>query len=100
MPEEQEGLKQGLTIKDYEDAITVQDACNLSGVVHSFSRVISKIWVEARKEKKGTEWVNQHPISKMYSDKILHLAGECNMNTYLSCERQVEELKKKETLSV
>ncbi len=64
---------EGLTPKDYKDAIMVQDACNLSGVVKTFARIMDKIWVEARKEKQGTEWVNKHPISILYAEKILHL---------------------------
>jgi len=66
----------GLEPKDYADAIQVQDACNLSGVVHKFSRIMTKIWEEARKDENkgyGTEWVNKHPIAVMYAEKIAHL---------------------------
>jgi len=64
-----------LSAKDYKDAITVQDACNLSGIVHSFSQVLIKVWVEARAQGKGTDFVNRHPISVMYSSKIASLTG-------------------------
>lgn len=30
-------------VEDYREALEIQDACNLSGIVHDFSRVISKI---------------------------------------------------------
>jgi len=66
----------GLTSKDYQDAMDVQDACNLSGVVNSFSRVMSKIWEQARiNGTVGTESVNTHPIALLYADKIAHLTG-------------------------
>jgi hypothetical protein len=57
-----------------KEAIQIQDACNLSGVVHSFSRAMETIWAEAREgEGKGTEWVNTHPIVTLYIDKLLDL---------------------------
>ena len=65
----------GLTSKDYKDAVVVQDACNLSGVVHSFAEVVSRIWEEAHEKGKGTDWVNKHPICMLFADKILSLAG-------------------------
>lgn len=57
-------------------ALDVQDACNLSGVVHAFSRDISELWKVARQLGHGTDWVNQHRVSKLYADKIKSLAGE------------------------
>jgi hypothetical protein len=66
----------GLAAGDYKRALDVQDACNLSGVVSSFSSVMSKIWEEARKvEGRGTKWVNEHPIAILYSSKIASLSG-------------------------
>lgn len=64
-----------LNSKDYQDAIDVQNACNLSGVVHSFSRVISKVWDEAHANGQGTDYVNRHPIAVMYASKIASLTG-------------------------
>ena len=63
------------TAKDYKNAILVQDAVNLSGVVKSFSEVLTRIWEEARELGKGTDYVNTHPISILYSDKIADLTG-------------------------
>jgi len=65
-----------LTKKDYQDAILVQDACNLSGIVHAFSRIMPKI--RATLESEGTfstDAVNGHPIAVMYASKIASLAG-------------------------
>lgn len=59
-----------------QEALQVQDACNLSGVVHSFSRIITE--VRARLELEGklsTEVVNQHPVCVLFSDKVAHLTG-------------------------
>jgi hypothetical protein len=57
-------------------ALQVQDACNLSGVVRSFHEVLTEtLWPEARRLNMGTDWVNNHPISRAYADKIASLAG-------------------------
>jgi hypothetical protein len=66
-----------LTKHDYEMAIAAQSACNLSGVVHSFSEVLPRIWEEARQLGKGTEWVNQHPLCILYAEKMHDLVGLC-----------------------
>ena len=65
----------GLKKSDWEDAMYVQSACNLSGVVNSFNDVIGRIWDEANENKYGTDWVNKHPICVMYSEQINHLTG-------------------------
>ena len=64
-----------LTKKDYNDAILVQDACNLSGIVHSWSQMLQKIWVEAREQDAGTQFVNEHPINVMFASKVASLTG-------------------------
>ncbi len=68
-------VEEGLTPEHYKRAIDVQNACNLSGVVHTFSRAMAHIWFEARKEGKGTDWVNSHPIAVLYSSKVASLTG-------------------------
>jgi hypothetical protein len=60
---------------DYKDAIAVQDACNLSGVAHNLSRIMTRLWDEARATGKGTDWVNKHPIVVLYAAKLYDLAG-------------------------
>ena len=62
-------------VKAASDALGVQNACNLSGVVHAFSSVISTLWEVARQKGHGTTWVNCHPISLMFSTQIAHLSG-------------------------
>jgi hypothetical protein len=60
---------------DFQNAIDVQDACNLSGVVFSFAVVMQKICNQAVAEGKGTDWKNQHPIAIMFAEKIQSLAS-------------------------
>jgi len=87
--------KEFLTNRDYELAILVQDACNLSGVAHSFSKVVTKIWNEADRLGKGTDWVNTHPIVILYANKISSLSGSENFpsfsKAYKLCEEKVNE---------
>jgi hypothetical protein len=59
----------------YDAALLAQTACNLSGLVHSPSRVINEhIWPEARRLGKGTDWVNKHPIVRMYLEQMVYLS--------------------------
>ena len=76
-----EGPDLRLEPRDYEQALQCQDACNLSGIVHTFSKVMSKIWDEARARNQGTEWVNQHPIAVMYATQVASLSGASTLDT-------------------
>jgi hypothetical protein len=58
------------------EALQVQDACNLSGVVHAWSRSIRRLR-EIRPEL-GTDAINKHPINVMFSDKVGHLTNSEN----------------------
>lgn len=57
------------------EALDVQNACNLSGVAKSFANATSDLWDHARAEGHGTEWVNTHPVSVLYADKLASLTG-------------------------
>jgi hypothetical protein len=70
-----------LTNADYQSAVYALDACNLSGIVHSWSEIMTKLWAEARKEGKGTDWVNTHPICRLYAEKVRDLSG-LNYDTF------------------
>jgi hypothetical protein len=77
-----------------EEALNVQDACNLSGIVHSWSRRLarlnekSEIWA-----KLGTDGRNSHPINILWADKVAHLTGTQSlglskvMDAYSECKR-------------
>lgn len=60
-----------------QEAIRVQDACNLSGVAHGFSRAITALRFALKTEGQpcDTEAVNKHPICIMWVDKLSHLTG-------------------------
>jgi hypothetical protein len=55
---------------DWDSAVMVLDASNLSGVVYEFKNVMDKICSEAFENHKGIEWKNHHPIALMYAEKI------------------------------
>jgi hypothetical protein len=54
-----------------QEALDVQNACNLSGVAQSFARVL----VVLGPLTNGTEARNAHPIVRVYLDKMVSLAG-------------------------
>jgi hypothetical protein len=63
-----------MTIQELaQQALDIQDASNLSGVVHSFSRAMEVLWAEARAHNHGTDWVNAHPIATLFIDKLASL---------------------------
>lgn len=64
------------------DALTVQDACNLSGVARAFVAALDAVWEESRRQNAGTDFVNRHPITRLYVDKLVSLAGEAGASDY------------------
>lgn len=65
------------TIQDLaKEALQVQDACNLSGVVHGFSRAVTELReiLRATGGDLSTAAVNQHPICCLWASKIHALA--------------------------
>ena len=75
--------------RDYEDALMVQSACNLSGVVHSFSEILSRLVKEAQEQGKGTDWINTHPICVLFAEQINHLTTSDYLQAYEVCESRV-----------
>lgn len=74
------------------EALNVQDACNLSGVVISFTRVIQELKLHF--PNLSTSNFNALPINAMWADKIASLAGAQNMSTehYLGIYAAVKKL--------
>lgn len=64
------------------EAIQAQDACNLSGVVHSFSRAMRRLWDIAHEQGHGTDWVNTHRVARLYADKIQSLTGPIQLGDF------------------
>ena len=60
-----------------QEALHVQDACNLSGVAHGFSRAMSDLC----KHVENTGARNTHPIAILWADKIAHLTGTQNLGS-------------------
>lgn len=58
-----------------QEALDVQDACNLTAVVRAFQQALEDLWQHALACGHGTDWVNQHPITKAYSSKLMSLSG-------------------------
>lgn len=56
-----------------QEAINVQDACNLSGVVHGWSRAMEDL-CEHLCASGGTEHRNTHPINQLWASKCHDLA--------------------------
>jgi hypothetical protein len=54
-------------------AIDMQNACNLSGLVHDFPNLLRPVWNEAHRLNKGTDYVNTHPIIVMVISKLCDL---------------------------
>ena len=59
-----------LEAKDYQDAIRVLDACNLSGVLHSWAQKQDKIRRDS--QRKGISYAT-HPINKLFAAKVVEL---------------------------
>lgn len=55
------------------EALDVQNACNLTGVVHSFSRACSAL--RAALPGADTQTINRHPICVLWAAKIADLTG-------------------------
>lgn len=64
-------------IREYaQSALDSQSACNLSGIIHSWSRILGFLWEYSRIfNKPGTEWVNNHPINVLFITQACHLSG-------------------------
>jgi len=63
----------------YQKTLLMLQACNLSGVAHSFSKeIVPAIWDEVRQAESGTKQVNEHPLAVLWTMKMASLAyPEC-----------------------
>ena len=50
------------------EALEVQNACNLSGIAHGFSRAMSDL--RRIEPDKGTDYYNTHPVAVLWASKI------------------------------
>lgn len=56
------------------EALAVQDACNLKGVIVGLAEAREQILLLGGRQQ-GTDWFNRHPIMRLYASKIHSLAG-------------------------
>jgi hypothetical protein len=70
-----------LTKDDYQCALDVQDACNLSGVAFAFARFMQKLCDEGM----DTDERNTHPIAQLWVDKMAHLTGTQSQSLSDAC---------------
>ena len=76
-------VKEPVRDDDFQAAIDVQNAVNLGGVIHSFDRIVNRL----QNMKKGTDWVNSHPICKLFATQIEHLTSKTDyMKSHEHCE--------------
>jgi hypothetical protein len=74
--------------REYEMALLSQGACNLSGLVHSLSQVMELIWEEATEHGQGTDYVNSHPIVRLYVEQMSFLCRADYSASYNTCEEK------------
>ncbi len=84
-----------LTSQDYKNALLVQSACNLAGVVNILAKIMFNICIEAREKGEGTDYINHHPICRLYAEQISHLSGggmtsnsDSYSKAYIACEER------------
>ena len=81
-------------------AIQVQDACNLSAVVRSFAKVTEDLWILARERGEGTDWVNNHAVTRLFAHKV-SLLSNCNSHSTMEdAWSDIGEMTRKTTVTV
>lgn len=59
-----------------QEVINIQSAGNLSGLVHGWSRSISRLrQLLAEQGIRDTEQINKHPINKLWAERLYTLSG-------------------------
>ena len=90
----------GLTLRDWQSAFVVQDACNLFGVLSQWKRIMSKLCEYGRINVRGTDWINKHPVNILFVDKIGSLTdinrGLAFSEAYIKVENSIKHLTPKE----
>ncbi len=81
MTDEQKRKLQSL----YEMALLSQGACNLSGLAYSLAEAMEMIWQEAREQGQGTNYVNSHPIVRLFLEQMTFLCRADYSESYQTC---------------
>jgi len=74
------GANQSVKVRTWKqmgiEALAIQNACNLSGVVISFSHIIREVRARLESEKRcSSDDVHNHPVCRLFSDKIASLTN-------------------------
>ena len=76
-----------------KDALNVQNACNLSGVVHGFSRAMEALYITCPGlRSEDTEKRNRHPIAVLWASKVASLTGCEYGDTFSKAYEKVVEI--------
>lgn len=77
-----------------QQALDVQNACNLSGVTHAYAEAMRAICDESNRLNKGTDWKNSHPIVTMHLLKMCELngCGSTLHSSYDTAEKRCQEI--------
>jgi hypothetical protein len=76
---------------EYKMALLSQGACNLSGLAHSLSKAMEMIWEEAREQGEGTDYVNNHPIVRLYMEQMSFLCRADYSESYRVCNERLKK---------
>ena len=75
--------------QDYALALQAESLGNASAVIHRLSWVLDGIWEEAQASGEGTAWVNQHPIIRLYAQRLLELSSPKSLDAAVAqCQEQ------------
>lgn len=81
-----------IPVEAARDALAVQGACNLSGVVFSLARHMQTLC--DLPANKGTDWKNHHPVVVLFMVQLAHLSTRdvVAMDQYRACVEICEEV--------
>ena len=76
------------------EALQIQNACNLSGLVFAFASAMQVICeLSHRGGNAGTEFKNRHPVVVMWVSKLDSLSGASDMDIFSKAMTWCEERK-------
>jgi len=79
----------------YRNALQVQNASNLSGVVFQFAKDMLQIAAEVRSAGGGTNQINTHPVARMYAEQIAWLTGAGTSSSHSTYRRALHHCQQK-----
>ncbi|RPI56255.1 MAG: hypothetical protein EHM49_00770 [Deltaproteobacteria bacterium] len=74
----------------YKEAILSQSACNLSGLVFNLASHMDEIWKEAKANGQGTDYVNNHPVVRLFLEQFNLLCRSDYSESYKICDDKKE----------